>query len=121
MPHRSPANLAHTRKSRVERAFLAADLHTGAKVLVAPTIVQSALLVGVNRTDAHCAAKRQRERSLIEQGLIPLMPSPHLALETNGNLPMSTIDIPDAELVNFVRSVGVNRVLDAAVLAEAAQ
>jgi hypothetical protein len=38
--------LAHNRKNRIERAFLAADLHTGAKGLVEPTVSQSALLTG---------------------------------------------------------------------------
>jgi hypothetical protein len=41
--------LAHTRKNRLERAFLAADLHTSTKVPVKRTIVQCASLASVNR------------------------------------------------------------------------
>ena len=55
--------LAHTRKNRIERAFLAADLHTGTKVLVERTIVQCASLAGVNRAYAHWAIKRETERA----------------------------------------------------------
>ena len=114
--------LAHNRHNRVVRAFIAADLHAGAKRLIKPTLVQSALLAGVNRTYAFWADKRQAERAEIEAGLIPLVPAP-LVPKANGNaLPMSiTGQIPDCDLIDFVRSVGVNRVLEAAVAVEAAE
>jgi hypothetical protein len=109
-------HLAHAHKSRIERAFMAADLFTGAKVLTEPTVVQAASLAGVNRTYAHWAVKRLN--GLRSAGFVPLMP--HAAPKAE-NLPVPRIEIPDFEHVEFVRSVGVNRVLDAAVLAEAAQ
>jgi len=45
------------------------------------------------------------------------------AARTNGNmLPMSITGLmPDSDLIDFVRRVGVNRVLEAAVAVEAAQ
>jgi len=49
-------HLAHARSSPIERAFLAADLHSGAKQLVSPTMMQAAHLARVNSTYAHWAA-----------------------------------------------------------------
>jgi hypothetical protein len=112
--------LSHNGESRVVRAFLAADLHSGAKQLVKPTMLQSAFLAGVNRTYAHWATKRQAERFEIEAGLVPLVPPP--VSKANGSmLPMSITGMPDAELIDFVKSIGINRVLNAACAVEAAQ
>jgi hypothetical protein len=113
--------LAHNRHNRVVRAFIAADLHAGTKRLIKPTLVQSALLAGVNRTYAHWADKRQAERAEIEAGLIPLVPAPVIGPKVNGNMLSAPLaEIEDSEVINFVRSVGVNRVLEAAVMVEAA-
>jgi hypothetical protein len=116
--------LDHTQKSRVERAFIAADLFVGAKHIINPTLVQSAYVASVNRTYAWWATKRQAERVEIEAGLIPLVPPSHFApkaCSTVNTLPVPQIEIPDRALVEFVRAIGVGRVLDAAVLAEAAE
>jgi hypothetical protein len=90
------------------------------------------MLARVNFTYVHYAVKRQAERAEIERGLIPLVP-PHLGRKTNGHDrptinaikalqdTLRSIPILDSELINFVRSVGVNRVLEAAVAAEAAE
>jgi hypothetical protein len=43
----SGRNLAHGRRSVVERAFLAADLHLDRVALITPTIKQSAILMGI--------------------------------------------------------------------------
>ena len=120
IPALSGRFLAFNRKSRVVRAFLAADLHSGAKRLVKPTMVQSAFLAGVNRAYAHWAAKRLAERAEIEAGLIPLVP-PSVSGANGAMLPASiTGYFADSDVVDFVRSVGVNRVLEAAVAVEAA-
>jgi hypothetical protein len=113
--------LAHNQESRVVRAFLAADLHSGAKQLVKPTMVQSAFLAGVNRAYAHWAAKRLAKRAEIEAGLIPLVPPS--VLKANGTMLPASITgfVTDSDVFDFVRSVGINRVLDAAVAVEAAQ
>ena len=44
--------LAHCRLSLVERSFLGADLHTGVRQLVLPTVLQAAWLVRVNPSTA---------------------------------------------------------------------
>jgi hypothetical protein len=40
--------LAHTRDSRIARAFTAADLHAGTKQLIKPTMVQAAFLARIS-------------------------------------------------------------------------
>jgi hypothetical protein len=113
--------LAHNRHDHVAHAFFAGDLVLGKTRLVQPTVTQAAFLAGVNRAYVHWAIKRQDERAEIEAGLIPLVPPP-LPRADGNMLPMSiTGRIPDCDLVDFVRSVGVNRVLEAAVAVEAAQ
>jgi hypothetical protein len=42
--------MAHTHRSIVARAFMAADLHLGVTQLVAPTVTQSAHIARVNLT-----------------------------------------------------------------------
>jgi hypothetical protein len=115
--------LAHSPKGLIRRAFDAADLYLGAKQFTEPTVVQSALLARVNRTYVHWAIKRQAERTQIEAGLVPLVPPParRILREAPDDIPVPAIAIPDVELIDFVRSVGVDRVLNAAVMAEAAQ
>jgi hypothetical protein len=113
--------LAHNHHDRVAHAFMAADLVGGRTHLVRPTVTQAAFLAGVNRAYAHWAIKRQDERAAIESGLIPLVPAPS-PKANGGMLPMSiTGRMPDSDLVDFVKSVGVERVLEAAVAVEAAQ
>ena len=113
----SGSYLAHSPLSLIERAFLAADLVTGAKYLVDPTQTQGAALARVNRTYVHWAVKRSTWRWEIERGLLPLIPT------TNGTTlaPTPESGIDDSGLVQIVRSVGVNRVLEAAIAAEAAE
>ena len=115
--------LAHNRKNRIDRAFLAADLHIDARVLVEPTVSQSAVLAGVNRTYAWWAVNRQAEPTQIEAGLVPLMPASSTAhsAHCNNSLAARAIEMCDSELIEFVGSVGVDRVLDAAVRAEATE
>jgi hypothetical protein len=116
--------LAHNQESRVVRAFLAADLHRGVKRLDKPTRLQAAILARVNPTYALWAEKRMAERVAIEAGAIPLVPASPIS-KANGNgmiVPMSaTGQTPDPALIDFVRSVGVTRVLEAACAVEAAE
>jgi hypothetical protein len=104
--------LAHNHYDRIARAFLGADLVSGKCRLISPTIVQAAGLCGVNRTYVHFALKRGANRREIENGLIPLMPRP---------VRESITGIDDRELLEVVRLVGVERVLNAAAAVEAAQ
>jgi hypothetical protein len=87
-----------------ERAYQAADLHTGTSLLVQPTIGQSADLWRVSRTYVGCALKRPKDRALVESGAVPLaLPSGPKALPA----PVS----PQARLSEIVSEVGVNNAL----------
>jgi hypothetical protein len=115
--------LAHSHASLATRAFWAADLVSGAKYLVAPTQIQAADLTRVNRGYVYHAIRRQAERVEIERGHTPLIP-PHgevVVPKTNGATPTIASGIDDAGLIQLVRSVGVNRVLNAAIVVERAQ
>jgi hypothetical protein len=120
IPSLSGRFLAHNRHSRVDRAFFAADLYFGAKRLTMPTLVQAALLAGVNRTYAFWATKpqAQRARAEIEAGLVPLVPA---AARTNGNGTVQPlvpdVGIDDAQLKHIATLVGVDRMLAAAIAA----
>jgi hypothetical protein len=74
----SGGSLCHNKSDQIGRAFLAADLHSGAKHLIQPTITQSAALARANPTYAWWACHRLEQRTAIsaaiEAGLIPLVP-----------------------------------------------
>ena len=91
----------------------------GDKVLVNLTKSQVARLWRVTPAYVAWALKRMRERFVIESGLVPLVPPPPSSPKKLPLLPVPMVD--DAEIVEFVRRVGVDRVLDAAVAVEAAQ
>jgi hypothetical protein len=113
--------LAHNRLNAIERAFLAADLHEGAAELVAPTLKQAAHLARINPTYAWWAAKRLAERAAIEAREIPLVP-PRL-VKTNGHA-LSVVpvrEINELTLISIARTVGSDRMLQAACAAEAAE
>ncbi len=86
-----------------------------------PTLVQAAILAGVNRTYAFWATKPQAQRARIEieAGLVPLVPA--APARTNGNgtvlpvVPDGGID--DAQLAHIASLVGVDRMLAAAIAA----
>jgi hypothetical protein len=113
---------AHTHLDRVSRAFLAADLHSGAKRLVRPTMTQCAAIARVNVSYCWWAERRMAERTAIESGAIPLVPAP-VHKNSNGTVvPISPAgQMPDPALIDFVRNVGVTRVLEAACAVEAAE
>jgi hypothetical protein len=113
--------LARNRYDLVAHAFYACDLFTGAKRLVKPTMLQAAHLARVNVTYAWAAHRRQAERAAIEAGKVPLVPPPLMKANGAPLTPVVDTGIDDATVVSFVRSVGVARVLEAAVAVEAAQ
>ena len=110
--------LAHNHAGPIPRAFFAADLISGVKYFTAPTLIQAAALARVNRTYVQWALKRQAERAEIEAGRIPLILSPGESVipKMDGTAPSG---IDDAELVQLMRCVGTERVLAAAIQAEA--
>jgi hypothetical protein len=98
--------LAHAKLTKAQRAFIAADLHSGATQLVHPTVVQSAWLAVVNPTYAHYALRKsERDRALIESGALPL------ALPAVKALPAPVSST--AKLAEVVAELGVSGTLDA--------
>jgi hypothetical protein len=98
--------IAHAKLSLHERAYLAADLHTGVSLLVEPTIGQSADLARVNHTYASWAVKRPKDRQLIVSGVAPLVPPSAVKA-----LP-APVD-PVTQLTEVVSVLGVGGVMDA--------
>jgi hypothetical protein len=121
----SGSYLAHNQASMAIRSFIGADLVRGVHYPFMLTQIQAAALARVNRNYVYWALKRQAERAEIERGHIPLIP-PHgevVAPKTNGTAPTAApaSGIDDAGLVQFVRSVGIDRVIHAAIAVERAQ
>jgi hypothetical protein len=116
--------LAHNKFDRIARAFIAADLHSGARQLVHPTLTQAAALAGVNRTYAFWATRRLAERAAIEAGFVPLVPALPVASKTNGGTPPAPkpiVELDELGLLALVRSVGVSKILDVAAAVEAGE
>jgi hypothetical protein len=113
--------LAHCRLDPVHRAFIAADLHSGVLQPTKLAMTQAASLARINVTYAWWAKKRQAERAAIEAGLIPLVPAWHSVTNGKAIIPLQPIEINDTALVDFIRGIGLERVLEAAVVVEAPQ
>ena len=71
----SGRHLAHTRRSAVQRALLAADIAAGRTIMTGPTLRQAILLTGASPTYAAAAAKlNASERRSVANGWRPLIP-----------------------------------------------
>jgi len=101
--------LAHNHRSLTEKAYIAVDLHKGASVLVQPTVLQSAVLARVNPTYVHYALNQATYRFEIEHHLKPLVPPK--------KLPIPAV-YDQAQIIAFVKAVGVTAVLEAACAVE---
>jgi hypothetical protein len=69
-------NLAHAERTKVELAFIGADLHLGRLALVSPTIKQCAALVGTccpYITAAIAIADNETVCDLVLDGVVPLI------------------------------------------------
>jgi SpoU rRNA methylase family enzyme len=76
LPRISGRNIAHSKRSAVERAFVAADLHLGRYVLIKPTLAQAAKLLRVNAAyvaAAKAIAHDQAARNAVISGRVPLV------------------------------------------------
>jgi hypothetical protein len=109
----SGQSIAHTipHLNAVRRAFIAANLHRGDEVLIRPTIPQAAALLRVSATYVNCALRREQQRVLIEDGVLPLMPP-----VTRPALPVSR-PIQDEDLAALAAVIGADRWLAAAAQA----
>lgn len=108
--------LAHNKLGLTARAFVAADLVTGRHKLVCPTATQAARLARINIAYVHWALRRQADRELIEDGVLPLVPARARALPA----PIDWSAVDDDTLVEAVRLIGIDRTLNAAAAAELA-
>jgi hypothetical protein len=104
--------LRRSLNSKLKAAFVGADLYRGDTQLVEPSLMQAAFITGSEVSAVWWALQRGEFRSEICLGLMPLAPS----RASKAKAPIS-----DPEVINFVRTVGIGRVLDAAVAVEAAQ
>jgi len=99
----------HVKRSLVERAYEAADLHTGRAVLVRPTVVLAAQIWRINTTYVHHALRRPNDRMLVESGVVPLVPPAVKALPAPAH--------PSAMAEALVGMVGLDRAFDELVAA----
>lgn len=110
-------NLAHARRTPIERALLAADLASGRAVLVEPTMRQIVLLTGASPSYAAAAAALDEgERRSVLRGWRPMIPQQVKRREA----PIDWARIDDSALINGARALGTDRMLAAAVAAERA-
>ena len=119
--------LARNRSTLAIRAFMAADLRSGRKVLAEPTRAQAGALARCSATAVYWAEQRQNQRLLIETGLVPLVPPapvhrangtaivPALAGGIDSGARLSDfIGLGDAELEVIANAVGPGRMIAAA-------
>jgi hypothetical protein len=109
--------LSYNRYDPIGKAFMAADLHRGLRVLRNPTLVQSAWLSRVNRTYAFWADRRYAQRAEIEAGLLPLVPPTAT--------PKLSLIVPRCDFRRRTGrhhpQAGIARTLDIAAMVEAAE
>jgi hypothetical protein len=108
-------DLAHKKRTPTQRALLAADLASGRVIVTGLTLRQATMLTGASPSYASVAARLDGNeriavargwRRLLPYSTKPAMPTPKPAL------------VNDAELIELVRSVGIDRTLAAAVAVE---
>ena len=103
-------NVAHARRTAVERALLAADLHLGLYALVKPTIGQAADLLKV--CPAYVAAAKaiahdEKARGAVISGRVPLVVAAWSESLTDHYLHASP-----AERINLTQTAGVDHLWD---------
>jgi hypothetical protein len=99
-----------------EAAFLGSDFWTGIYRLEEPSLEQSAFLAGSTVSNVWWATEREEYRKEILSYRMPLVP-----VRIKKPKVLVPVVYDDAEVLNYVRTVGVSRVLDAAVAVERSQ
>ena len=103
-------NVAHGRRTAVERAFLAADLHLGRVNLVKPTVKQVAAMLTVSQAyvaAAKAVAHDERGRDAVLAGRVPL-----LVASWSESLAERYLRASPAERVNLTQTAGVDAIWD---------
>jgi hypothetical protein len=119
LPAISAKGLGNRRLNKARRALLAADVISGRVSLEKLTLRSAATAFGYSVAYVAAALKiTPAERVAIERGQRPLIKP------TAAEPPLLTVSdwskLDDVELVSAVRSIGVDRVIGAAVVAERA-
>jgi hypothetical protein len=109
VPKLSGRGLPYRRFDARQRACLAANAHD--ELIIKPSIHWLARAFQVSRMYIALALKLSPER---RQAIIE-------GRDTTSFITLLKANIPDTELITFVRTIGVSRVLDAAVVVEAAE
>jgi hypothetical protein len=106
--------------SPAPRACLAAEILDGTVTLESLTIKSVATTVGVSVSYVHAALRAtSAERQAITRGQRPLLQPQVRALPAPRLIDWVALDcVDDAALTDFVRKVGIDRTLQAAVAAE---
>jgi hypothetical protein len=113
--------LSRSLKDRSQAAFAGADLYTGRKQLVEPSLAQAAVITGSDVSSVWWALQRERFRDDILGGWMPLVPPRKKEKKPPPLAPIVYGNVDDAAVIDFARNIGIARVLDAAVAVEAAQ
>jgi hypothetical protein len=115
----SGASLAQLvrRMSAPQRAILAADIVDGRTILQRLTAKSIAMIVGASPAYV-CAALRcsPEQREQVRRGERPLIPSQPRAVAAATTIDWAAVD--DVALTDIVRTIGIDRTLNAAVAAE---
>jgi hypothetical protein len=115
----SGASLAQLvrRMSAPQRAILAADILDGRTILQGLTAKSIAMIVGASPAYVWAALRCSPERrEQIKRGERPLIPSQPRAVPATTTIDWAAVD--DVALTDIVRTIGIDRALNAAVAAE---
>jgi hypothetical protein len=109
--------LSRSLKGKREQAFCAADLYSGAKYLVEPSLAQAALVAGSDVSSVWWALQRMPFRKAILADEMPLVPArPKKACPVP--VPVQA-GVNDAVLYDLIREIGIDRLLTVAAAVEA--
>lgn len=116
----SGRGLSHRKLDKRQLAVMAANAYDG-QLMVVPTMKHCAGMFGVSVTYVRLALGFSPDkREAILRGLDPTSFATLLIRKT-GKTKVINTEITDAELIEAVRVIGTNRVLNAAVAVEAAE
>jgi hypothetical protein len=110
-------SLAHSRLTKPKRALLGAELVSGTRVLVSPTIGQAADLVDVSPTSVRMALKiieNEKLLALVDQGRLALADA--AARPRQLALPKPVAQDPWSIAEDLVHTHGVDKVFDRVIL-----
>jgi hypothetical protein len=80
------AQLAHGDLSKVQKAFLLADIFLGRRELIEHSVAGLGRYEQLNPTYIHAALQRMDQREAIEAGILPLIPPPSPAVQAQRRL-----------------------------------